>query len=769
MGPELYLIIVIILFALAVLDLVVGVSNDAVNFLNSAIGSKVAPRNIIMVVASMGIFVGATFSSGMMEVARKGIFNPQYFFLAEIMVIFLAVMITDVILLDLFNTFGMPTSTTVSIVFELLGSAVAVSFLKILTTGESLSTIEDYINSSSAILIIAGIFLSVFIAFLVGSMIQYFSRLLFSFHVHRRMHWVGGIWSGLAMAALTYFLFIKGAKGASFITDEVVTWVKENTLLLITVSFVFWSIVMQLCLFVFKWNILRFVVLFGTFSLAMAFAGNDLVNFIGVPIAGFESYLAWDASGVDATEYGMSVLNEPVRTKSYLLIIAGAIMVVTLWFSKKAQSVTETEVNLGRQDEGSERFNPNGLSKGIVRYSILLNKSVNRWLPDSWLNKAEQNFQPYKESKPEKGEYDPPAFDLVRASVNLTTASILIAFATSLKLPLSTTYVSFMVAMGTSLSDRAWGRSSAVFRVAGVVNVIGGWFFTAIMAFTAAATFATLIYFFNLWAIILLVGLAIFSISRTFLLHRKQSKAKEAEKKFTIQTSRLAPSKIIEETADQIADTLQTIRTSYHNALTGLLEEDLHALRNARNNIRQLEEENERLKRRLYSLIKRIDEDQAEASRTYLLVYDLEQDIVQSTSLIVNTCLQYVDNSLDPIRKKQGVPLMELSKIIDTYLEALIKLIKSKKFENLDEVLQQKQTIFIQLESYLAEKIGGVKAEKDGIRSSLLFFNIVLEIKDLVAVAARFAKLYNRVQTLQEKHGLSLLTGNGSLSINKEE
>ena len=347
---ELYLIIVILLFILAISDLIVGVSNDAVNFLNSSIGSRVASRRTIMIVASIGIFVGATFSSGMMEVARKGIFNPEYFYFAEIMIIFLAVMLTDIILLDFFNTVGLPTSTTVSIVFELLGAAVVMSLIKMSIAGQGITVLADYINTSQAVLIISGIFLSVVFAFFTGAIVQFFSRLLFTFRYKRKNKFLGAVWTGIAMTSMTYFLLLKGIKGASFVTEDFVLWVKHNLLLLIGVSFLLWTVVMQ-ALSLFKVNVFRVVVLFGTFALAMAFAGNDLVNFIGVPIAGFESYLSWQASGQSAFDYSMEVLQEPVRTKSYLLIIAGLIMIITLWFSKKARSVTDTEVNLGRQNE----------------------------------------------------------------------------------------------------------------------------------------------------------------------------------------------------------------------------------------------------------------------------------------------------------------------------------------------------------------------------------------------------------------------------------
>jgi len=746
--PEFYLIIVILLFALAISDLIVGVSNDAVNFLNSAIGSRVASRRTIMIVASLGILVGATFSSGMMEVARKGIFNPSYFYFADIMFIFLAVMITDILLLDLFNTFGMPTSTTVSIVFELLGAAVAVAILKIMQQGDSMSQLSEYINTSSAILIISGIFLSVLIAFVVGSIIQYCSRLLFTFHVKRRMDWLGSLWSGLALAALTYFLLIKGLKGASFVSDTFVSWVQSNTLLLLALSFVCWSIIMQLLIAVFQVNILRIVVLFGTFALAMAFAGNDLVNFIGVPIAGFESYLSWSNSGEAAGSYEMSALNQAVRTKTYLLVIAGLIMITTLWFSKKARSVTETEVNLGRQDEGTERFQPNALSRGIVRYAIALGDTVGKAMPGRLSERLAQRFEPYQKPIEDKKEYSPPAFDLVRASVNLTVASMLIAFATSLKLPLSTTYVSFMVAMGTSLADRAWGRSSAVFRIAGVINVIGGWFFTAIMAFTAAATFATLIYYFGGWAIALLVLGAIYAISRSFRFHKKKEQSKAGMKKFERQRSRIPAEHIINESAGKVEDTLQIIRGVYRDSISGLLKEDRRLLAKAEEAIRQLRAKNEELEFQLYSLIRRIDEQKAEGSRVYMLVYDLSQDILQSASLIVERSREYVGNSLAPINGEEAEPLSSIMQAVDQYLEHLIHLTKERQFEALPKILDHKQSIFQQLEKTLTNQVGRIKADGLGRRKSVLLLSIYLETKDLIAVAARFAKLYQRAEQL---------------------
>jgi phosphate/sulfate permease len=754
--PEIYLVFVILLFVLAISDLVVGVSNDAVNFLNSAIGTKVASTKTIMIVASVGILLGATFSSGMMEVARKGIFNPDYFFFDEIMIIFLAVMITDIILLDLFNTFGMPTSTTVSIVFELLGAAVAVSFWKILSAGDSLGTLGNYINSSSAIVIISGIFISVLIAFVVGTVIQYFSRLLFSFHIEKRMNWAGALWSGIALSVMTYFLLVKGVKGASFISDEFLVWVQTHTLLLIGVTSLTWYFLMQGLLVFFKTNVLRVVVLFGTFALAMAFAGNDLVNFIGVPIAGFESFNAWMASSQAPDEFNMGILNAPVRTQTYLLVIAGLIMTVTLWFSKKARTVTETEINLGRQDEGSERFEPNLLAQGIVRYTLSLGRTVSSSIPAAWSKIEDKSFQPYKDPNVKNPE-DEPAFDLVRASVNLTVASMLIAIATSFKLPLSTTYVSFMVAMGTSLADRAWGRSSAVYRVTGVINVIGGWFFTAFMAFTAAATFATLIYFFDAWGVAALVLLAVFLISRTFLLHRKKEKEKDRQQNLVNKSQRIARDQILNETSERISTTLQSVEKAYRGSLTGLIREDRSLLNKAQEDIQRVRSDNEALQKELVGLIKRIEEQHGHTSRFYLLLYDLNQDILQSTCLIVDSAHHYVHNSLDPVRHTYEAMLQQLLDSVDPYLNKIQSVIQNKDFEALAGVLEQKESIFNLIEEAIDDQVEGIKHSDLGMRQSLLLLTISLETKDLVAVAARFGKLFQRMDIVKDSKSAKLV------------
>lgn len=516
-----YLFIVIALLILAVVDLIVGVSNDAVNFLNSAIGSKAASRRTIFIIAAAGVFIGATFSTGMMEVARKGIFNPSFFSFQDIMVIFMAVMLTDILILDIFNTLGMPTSTTVSIVFELLGASVVTGLLMIANSPDhSDLSILDLINYSKSIEIISGIFISIAIAFSVGAIVQWLARFLFTFHYKKRLRVYGAPFAGVALSVIVYFLLVKGLKSATFIPSDFANLVSDHSLTIILLTFIVATGVTFMLQRLWKVNPLRIVVLTGTFALAMAFAGNDLVNFIGVPITGFQSYNLWHASGLPASEYGMSALVNAVKTPSVMLYAAGLIMVLTLWFSSKAKKVTDTELKLGSQGEVHERFRPNKLSHGIVKAASHLGKAFRNFMPRKTNVYINWRFRLLTID-----EKDKPAFDLVRASVNLMIASTLIAFASSMKLPLSTTYVSFMVAMGSSLADRAWGSGSAPHRVAGVLNVVAGWFLTAAGAFVGAGLMALLIYFGGPWIAAVLFGISLIVLIRSNLpqrLRRKQ-------------------------------------------------------------------------------------------------------------------------------------------------------------------------------------------------------------------------------------------------------
>lgn len=504
----LFLCVVIFLFLLAVFDLSVGVSNDAVNFLNSALGSKAASFKKILIIASIGVFIGAAMSNGMMDIARHGIFRPEHFSFYDLICIFMAVMVTDIILLDIFNSLGMPTSTTVSMVFELLGATFVVALIKM--AGGSDLGFNDLLNTEKALSVILGIFLSVAIAFVFGSAVQFISRLIFTFNYRSRLKWKIGIFGGLCVTAIVYFLLIKGAKDLTFMTPDVKAWIKEHTWLIIGCCFAGFTLLMQL-LHVCRVNVLKVVVLTGTFALAVAFAGNDLVNFIGVPLSGLASFQDYIANGGgDMHGHLMGALNGPADTPVYILIGAGVIMVVSLATSKKARNVTKTEIGLGSQQGGDEMFGSSRIARRLVRWSLTFLAWVRKVVPPRVRAWFDRRFN-VTETIMDQGA----AFDLVRGSVNLVLAGALIALGTSLKLPLSTTFVTFMVAMGTSLADRAWSRESAVFRITGVISVIGGWFLTAGVAFIGAGLIVAAMHFGGQWVMILLAALTIVLIIRS--------------------------------------------------------------------------------------------------------------------------------------------------------------------------------------------------------------------------------------------------------------
>lgn len=571
---DLYLAIVVIMLVLAVAGLVVGVSNDAVNFLNSALGSKAAPRYVIMTVASVGIIVGAITSSGMMEVARSGVFHPQMFTFAEVMLLFLAVMFTNVILLDLFNTLGMPTSTTVSLVFGLLGAAVGICVFK-LSNGSVVTmpdgdpaSMADMINTGNAMAIIGGILISVAIAFVCGTVVMYVTRLIFSFRYQKKLRTVGALWCGIALTAISYFAVFKGLKGTSVIPAHAMAWMEHHTLAMLAAMVAGWSLLMSL-LSLLKINILRLTVLAGTFSLALAFAGNDLVNFIGVFVAGVDAYDVAKTTGDSSMLMGS--LNDPVVANMLILFLSGLVMVVTLWFSKKARAVSDTEINLARQDVGVERFGSTSISRAIVRSALNVNRNYEKYTPDRIQRFVASRFVPVLNRK------DKAPFDLIRATVNLTVASILISSATSLQLPLSTTYVTFMVAMGSSLSDRAWGRESAVYRITGVLTVIAGWFFTALVAFTIAFVVAAALVWGGTIALVVLTVLCAYLLFESTVLHNRKLKkdaAKEAEMKALSDEG-----SIVDRCIREVTDTMSKVTTIYNQTLIGLFNEDRKLLK----------------------------------------------------------------------------------------------------------------------------------------------------------------------------------------------
>ncbi len=736
-----YLVLVVVLVLLAVSDLIVGVSNDAVNFLNSAIGSKVASLKVIMFIAALGILVGATFSSGMMEVARKGIFHPQHFYFAEIMIIFLAVMITDVILLDAFNTFGMPTSTTVSIVFELLGAAVAISIIKRYTDPNALE-ISEYINSAKALAIISGILLSVVISFTVGAIVQYIARLLFSFNYKRNLKYFGAIWGGIAITAITYFILIKGAKGASFMSSSTVEFIGNNSFLIIVFSFFAWTILLQLISWFTRFNILKFVVLVGTFALAMAFAGNDLVNFIGVPLAGYESFKEFIASpGAEPDTFLMAALTGKVKTPTLFLLIAGLIMVVTLWTSKKARSVTKTEINLARQDVGYERFGSSKFARALVRRSDNIASGFRKILPSALNDKIDKQFDQaaYKKQQNKLGK-DAPYFDEIRASVNLVVASVLIAFATSLKLPLSTTYVTFMVAMGTSLSDKAWGRESAVYRITGVFSVIGGWFFTAFSAFTMAFIIAMVIKIGGFVAIFVFIALAIFIIYRTHILHKR--KYAESAAKDIIGDGIISNISITETCSLNVTDLMSEVSDVFAQTIEGLSKEDLKKLRHAHKEVEKINESTKELKDNMSSIIKHLDENSEESGHYYVQILDYLRELAHSITYINKPSLDHVDNHHKALLPIQVEELYDLARMTRDFIKGLNSIMINRDYTLIAETIERQQKILKFIDTVRKKQVKRIKANEVGTRNSMLFLSLLSESKNLILQALNILKAH---------------------------
>ena len=727
-----YILIVAVLFILAISDLVVGVSNDAVNFLNSALGSKVAPFKIIMAIAAAGVLVGAVFSNGMMEVARKGIFNPEMFAFSEIMVLFLAVMLTDILLLDFFNTVGLPTSTTVSIVFELLGSAVAISTFKLAKMGQLAQKMGDYINTERAVLIISGIFLSIVIAFTVGMLIMRLVRLAFSFNLIKTSRYWSGLWGGIAITAILYFLLIKGAKGSTLVSTEFLSYIKTHTVTILLISFLGWTILFQLLATFTKVNILRITVLVGTFALAMAFAGNDMVNFIGVPLAGYESFKAFAASGAtDAGGFMMESLKEPVNTPIYFLIIAGLVMVVTLRFSKKAKSVTETEINLGRQGEGSERFASSSLARFIVRRSVEFSNGMNRVLPKRMNAYVGTRFDESLNPAPDKTQ----AFDLARASVNLVVASILISIGTSLKLPLSTTYVTFMVAMGTSLADGAWGRESAVYRVTGVLTVIGGWFFTAFIAFCISFIIATLIFFGKLPVMLALILIAIFILVRTHAFHRKRLQKKEVEEDQIITTSY----GVLKTCDDQVKTILSKAARIHHRTYTSFLKEKFKEMRLLKKEAKHLNKDVKEIRENIPSMLIKFNESEIGTGHHYVQVVENMKEMTNSLNHIIQPAFNHLDNN-HPLDKEQAEQLKEFNDSASEFFKYVIGILENRGSYNSEELNTRRDELMAKVDEIQLNRIKILKKTQKGVKMSVTYLDMLNETKNLILNVAKLAK-----------------------------
>ena len=746
---QIYTIMLIVLAVLAIIDLMVGVSNDAVNFLNSAVGSKALSFKTTMIVASLGVLVGALFSSGMMEIARSGIFVPSMFSFNDVMIIFLAVMITDIILLDVFNSLGLPTSTTVSIIFELLGAAVCLAIYKIYTTDDSFDNLGAYINTKKASTIVYSILLSVLLSFSIGSIVQYISRLIFTFHFEKKLKYFGAIFGGIAISSITFFILVKGLKGVSFISKEQFQWVDDNQFLILGINFLFFLVLSQVLISVFKVNILRVIILIGTFALALAFAGNDLVNFIGVPIAAFNSYEIFQGSGVSGDDFMMGALaNDEIVAPFYFLLFAGVIMVITLWTSKKAKSVIETGVNLSRQGDGDEKFAPNLASRFIVRLGVNIGEGINYFLPKKLQIKIDSRFKNVKKST--KNSDDEPAFDMVRASVNLMVASILIAIGTSLKLPLSTTYVTFMVAMGSSFADRAWDRESAVYRIAGVFKVIGGWFFTAIVAFVMAFILAYLLKIGEVFAfisLILLLGIMLYRSSRKHNMKVKY----EAEIKSLRREDIGNVNDMITESSAQISKVFRKTSALYSSLIVNLSEQDLAKLKENKKDQKKLEKEIDELKSNVFYFIKNLDDNSVEASKFYILILGYLQDMVQSIDFITNTSYSHVNNNHKKLKFNQIKGL----KIIDLQLQHLLHLLedsfKTEDFQKIDLILDDRQLLLDTVSELITKQIKRIRTTETSPKNSKLYFALLLETNDLVKSIMNLLELFKEFNKLNKK------------------
>ena len=684
-----------------------------------------------MIVASLGIFIGAVFSSGMMEVARKGIFNPGAFYFDEIMVIFMAVIITDILLLDFFNTLGLPTSTTVSIVFNLLGASIVMSLIKIgASDSETFADLSNYINTDKAITIISGILLSVVIAFSVGAFVQWISRVIFTFQFEKKIKNFGAFFGGIALTSITYFIFIKGLKGTPYYKD-LSGILKSNEILIVLIAFVIFTIFSYLFQKISQKSILLVIILVGTFGLALAFSGNDLVNFIGVSMAAYHSYEAWSLSGIDPSLFSMEVLDKKVPAEPLLLFIAGGIMVVTLWFSKKAKSVAETEIGLSRQNDTHEKFNQNIVSRGLVNVFFGLSSAFSSVMPNSIKDKIEKSYERQSAFLITKDQsVNAPAFDMIRASVNLMVAGVLISIATAMKLPLSTTYVTFMVAMGTSLADRAWGRESAVYRVAGVVNVIGGWFLTALAALAASGVVVFLIQWNKVTMIPVLLLLTIILLARNFIAHK--NKTTKVNPKQLKKSESSTVQGIISESADNIVNVISRTDKIYANFLKGLSTQNSDLLKKSKKGVAKLDSEIEELRDNIFFLIKNLDETSVRGSNFYISILANLTDIAQSLDFISKKSYKHVNNQHQKLKFNQFKDLQEIEDRFKILYKEIIDVFVSRKFERISFIIAQKEELVMFISEKINAQINRTRTEESSPKNTTLYFNILLETKDLL-------------------------------------
>ena len=730
-----YLMIVVFLLILAVFDLFVGVSNDAVNFLNSAIGAKVARFRTVMIVASVGVVIGAAMSAGMMDVARHGIMHPANYTFQEVMTVFLAVMVTDVIVLDMFNTLGLPTSTTVSLVFELLGGTFVLALVKM--AGDPSLSLSMLLNSDKALSVIIAIFVSVAIAFVVGVVVMWLARLVFTFSYNSHLRYSIGLFGGFAVTMLCYFIFIKGVGKSPFVSADFREWVDSHTPLLLVLTFVGSTFVTQ----VLHWlhvNVFRMVVLLGTFALAMAFAGNDLVNFIGVPMAGLASYQDYMANnaGASPAEFMMSSLMSSAKTPLLYLMLAGVVMVVAMFTSKKAQNVVKTSVDLSRQDEGDEMFGSSKAARSIVRATQDAGSVVARYIP--------RRAQAWIDSRFRKEDAilaDGAAFDVVRAAVNLVVASLLIIVGTNYKLPLSTTYVTFMVAMGASLADRAWSRESAVFRVTGVLSVIGGWFITAGVAFAACGIVCLVMYYGGFIAMLAFMVLAVYLLVSSQISFSKKVRNEKSDDVFRLMMRTRDPEIVWDLLAKHVSRTQSFVSRfvlgQFDTILSGLVEEDLHTLSRSQKALSGELEQLKRFRRKELLALRRVPKQIAfERNTWYHLGINSDMQMIYCLKRMLEPIKEHVDNNFNPMPEQyinEFRPIHEGVTDLMTRTEAMLS---TMRFTDYDAVLAEANTLKERLSVVRKQHYDRMQRDLQPgtLKISLIYLNILQETQELISI-----------------------------------
>lgn len=746
---------------LAIFDLLVGVSNDAVNFMNSAVGAKVARYRTIIIVAAVGVFAGAILSNGMMDIARHGIFQPANFSFYEIMCILLAVMVTDVVLLDVFNTLGLPTSTTVSMVFELLGGTFILAILKIIGDETGLLSLGDMMNTEKALSVIMGIFLSVAIAFIAGTLVQYISRIIFSFNYKKHLSWTIGIFGGISVTSLSYFVLIKGLKSAPFMSAESLAWIDQNTTLLVAGCFVFFTLLMQILHWC-KVNVFRIIVLLGTFALALAFAGNDLVNFIGVPLAGFSAYTDYvaNSNGAGIHDFMMSSLMSSAKTPAIFLLASGIIMVYALATSKKAKNVIKTSVDLARQEEGDEMFGSSALARTIVRRATTINEfmvkvipvGMRRWI-DSRFNKDEVILE------------NGAAFDMVRAAVNLVLSGLLIIIGTTMKLPLSTTYVTFIVAMGSSLADRAWGRESAVYRITGMLSVIGGWFITAFVAFTICALVTAIMFYTSFVGMFIFICVAVFLLVRSNIKYSKKEKAEQQDDTFKRMMASKDKAEVLSllrlHVKETLTDYINYTEQAYMQVTDGFINEDLKQLKKVMSSTDDQKKMLKKRRRKEILGLRRIPIPIAIEKNTWFhLGSNSCEQMLYCLKRICEPCKEHVDNNFNPISKDCIAEFLPIREELCQLMDRTQTVIENNNYTEADDILVKGDALKNKISALRKQQMNRMQeADSTSLKASMVYLNILQESQELVSIwrhLLRASRFFQGDYVPQEAQMLSL-------------